>query len=81
MAVVTTRDGRTFSGNIVGETDRQVTLRVVGRDSVAINKADIQSREVTNTSMMPTGLLDALTEREVVDLVGYLRTVARPPAP
>jgi hypothetical protein len=24
--------------------------------------------------MMPTGLLDALTDREVIDLVGYLKS-------
>jgi putative membrane-bound dehydrogenase-like protein len=74
VVVVTTRDGRTFSGNLVAENDRQLTLRVVGRDPIAINKADIQSRETTPTSMMPTGLFDALSDREVVDLVAYLRT-------
>jgi putative heme-binding domain-containing protein len=73
--VITTRDGRTFSGTVASETDRQVTLRVVDRDAVAINKADIQSRETTNVSMMPVGLFDALTDREVIDLVGYLRMV------
>ncbi len=75
MVVVTTRDGRTHSGNVVLETDRQLTLRVVGRDPVSIAKADIQSREVTATSMMPPGLFDALIDREVIDLVAYLRTV------
>ena len=30
MLVVTTRDGRTYSGSIAMETDRQLTLRVVG---------------------------------------------------
>ena len=77
MVVVTTRDGRTFSGSVAAETDRQLVLRVAGRDSVTIAKADIQSREVTNTSLMPTGLLDALSEREVIDLVAYLRTAAQ----
>ena len=75
MVVVTTRDGRTHSGNVVSETDRQLTLRVVGRDPVLITKADIQSRETTTSSMMPPGLFDALTDREVVDLVAYLCTV------
>jgi putative heme-binding domain-containing protein len=72
---VTTRDGRTHTGNVVSETDRQLTLRVVGRDPVSIATADIQSREVTTTSMMPPGLFDALVDREVIDLVAYLRTV------
>jgi putative heme-binding domain-containing protein len=79
MVVVTTRDGRTYSGNIVAENERQVTLRVIGRDAVVLNKADIQSREATATSMMPPGLFDALTDREVVDLVGYLQTAAKTP--
>ena len=81
MVLVTTRDGRTFSGNVIGETDRQITLRVVGREAPAvIRKADVQSREVTSSSMMPPGLFDALTDREVIDLVAYLRTVEPPRA-
>jgi putative membrane-bound dehydrogenase-like protein len=75
MVVVTTRDGRNFSGNMIAETDRQLTLRIVGRDPVVINKSEIQSREATAVSMMPPRLFDTLTESEVVDLVGYLRTV------
>jgi putative heme-binding domain-containing protein len=75
MVVVTTRDGRTLSGNVVSENDRQVTLRVVSGDPVTITKADIQSREATSTSMMPPGLFDALADQDVIDLVGYLRTV------
>ncbi len=80
MVVVTTRDGRTLTGNVIAETDRQLTLRVVGQDPIVVNTADIQSREVSPQSMMPTGLLDALTDREVIDLVGYLRTTG-PVAP
>jgi putative membrane-bound dehydrogenase-like protein len=75
MVVVTTRDGRTYSGNVVAETDRQLTLRVVGQDAVVVSKSDIQSRESTAVSMMPPGLFDALTDREVIDLVGYLRSL------
>jgi putative membrane-bound dehydrogenase-like protein len=75
MVVVTTRDGRTHAGSVAGETDRQLTLRVVGGDPVTIAKADIQSRDTTPTSMMPAGLFDALTDREVLDLVAYLRSV------
>jgi putative heme-binding domain-containing protein len=76
MVVVTTRDGRTLSGRVVAETDKQLTLQIVGREAaVALSKAEIQSRETTAVSMMPPGLFDALTDREVIDLVGYLRTI------
>jgi putative membrane-bound dehydrogenase-like protein len=74
MVVITTRDGRTFSGNVVAETERQVTLRTVGQEPMLISTADIQSREATPTSLMPSGLLDTLTDAEVLDLVAYLRT-------
>jgi putative heme-binding domain-containing protein len=74
LVVITTRDGRTYSGNVVTETERQVTLRTVSAEPVLINTADIQSRDVTSTSLMPSGLLDALTDVEVLDLVAYLRT-------
>jgi putative membrane-bound dehydrogenase-like protein len=75
MQVVVTRDGRTFSGNVVSETDRQITMQVAGQDRTVINKTDIQTRETTTQSMMPPGLFEGLTDREVVDLVGYLRVV------
>jgi putative membrane-bound dehydrogenase-like protein len=75
MTVVNTRDGRTYSGTVAVETDRQLTLRVIGRDTVIVKKSDIQSRESTAISMMPMGLFDALTDREVIDLVSYLQTI------
>ena len=74
LVVVTTRDGRTYSGNVVSENERQLTMRIVGQDAVVLNKSAIQSREVTPVSMMPTGLFDALTDAEVLDLVRYMRT-------
>jgi putative membrane-bound dehydrogenase-like protein len=75
MVTITTRDGRTYSGNIIAENDRQVTMRMVGQDAVVINKSTIQSKEVSEVSMMPPGLFDTLSDKEVLDLVAYLRTV------
>ena len=78
MIVITSRDGRTFSGNIIAENDRQVTLRVIGQDQLVLNKSDIQSREIASVSMMPEGLIQTLTDKEVQDLVAYLRTSKAP---
>jgi len=77
MVVVTTRDGRTYVGNVAKENERQLTLRVVGQDAVVLNKSDVQSREVNPVSMMPTGLLEPLSEAEITNLVAYLRTTAQ----
>ncbi len=77
MVVITTRDGRTYSGNVIAENQRQITIRVVGQDAVVINKSSIQSREVTDVSMMPPGLMTTLKEKEIVDLLTYIRTAGK----
>ena len=73
MVVMTTQDGRTYSGNIIAENDRQYTLRVVGQDELFINKADVRNKEETSKSMMPVGLLGTLTDDEIVDMMAYLK--------
>lgn len=73
MVVITTRDGRNFAGNIASENNQQLTLKIVGQDPVVLAKSSIQSREVTPVSMMPPGLLETLSEKEVIDLIAYLR--------
>lgn len=78
MVVITSRDGRTFSGNVIAENDRQVTLRVIGQDQLVLNKSDIQSREIASVSMMPEGLIQTMTDKEVLDLVAYLRSSQAP---
>lgn len=77
LVVVTTRDGRTYSGNIIAENERQVTMRMVGKESSKINKSDIQSREVMPTSLMPVGILETIQENEVLDLVKYMQTMKK----
>jgi putative heme-binding domain-containing protein len=78
MVVITSRDGRTYSGNIISENDRQLTLRVIGQDQLVINKSDIQSQETAAVSMMPEGLMQTLSDKEVLDLIAYLRTSQQP---
>jgi putative heme-binding domain-containing protein len=75
LVVITTRDGRTYSGNVIAENDRQVTMRIVGKESSKINKSDIQSREVMPSSLMPVGILETIKENEVLDLVKYMQTM------
>ena len=79
MVVVTTRDGRTYTGNLASETKRQLTLRLIGAEPVAIDKADIQSREIHPISLMPAGLLSTLKDDEAIALIAYLRTTKQVP--
>lgn len=79
MVIVTTRGGRTYIGTVAVENERQVTLRVVGQDTVVLNRSDIQSLEVSEQSLMPEGLFGALPDTDVRDMVAYLRTPEQVP--
>ncbi len=80
LVIVTTRDGRTLSGTVAAEDNQQLTLRLVGQDSI-VTKSEILSREKSPISMMPEGLLKTLIDDEVRDLIAYLRTTAQVPLP
>ncbi len=73
LVTISTQDGRTYAGNVFAENDQQVTLRIIGQD-ILIPKSEILSRQVSPMSMMPEGMLDALTDQQARDLIGYLRT-------
>ncbi len=73
LVTITTRDGRTLSGNTVSEDAQQLTLRLIDQETV-IAKSEILSREKSPVSMMPEGLLRSLTTDEVRDLLAYLRS-------
>ena len=59
--MITTRDGRTYAGNIANQNERSIVLRVVGQDAVVISKSDIQSIDNSELSMMPEGMLDDMS--------------------
>jgi putative heme-binding domain-containing protein len=80
LVTITTRDGRTLAGNVVAEDNRQVTLRLIGQDTL-VAKSEILSREKSPVSMMPEGLLKLLSQDEVRDLIAYLRTTHQVPLP
>jgi putative heme-binding domain-containing protein len=73
LVTISTQDGRTYEGNIYLEDNQRITLRIIGQD-IVIPKSEILSRETSVLSMMPEGLLDALSDQQARDLIGYLRT-------
>jgi len=74
LVVITTMDGRTYTGNVVAENLKQLTLKIAGQEPVKINKSAIQNKEVTNVSLMPPGLFESLSDKEVVNLMAYLKS-------
>ena len=69
---VTMRDGTEVSGVRSSETDSELNIVVAGGFVTSLNKADIVSHRANELSLMPTDLLDGLTESEVKDLMTFL---------
>ena len=75
ITVNKTEDGQFYSGVIEGENDRQVLLRIPNVDeSVSIPKSIIWDKETANMSMMPEGLLEYLSDDEVINIIAYLQS-------
>lgn len=74
MTVVRTKDGRVVSG-ILRRVERPNTIELITpNETVIIEKSDIVSKKTIAQSMMPEGILDSLSEQEVIDLVAYLQS-------
>jgi putative membrane-bound dehydrogenase-like protein len=80
MTVIDLLNGRRISGIIKAETDKSLTVRTA-TETLVLPKDEIESRTPSKVSMMPDGLLDKMTEREVRDLVAYLRGREQVPLP
>ena len=67
MTLILTDEGRTYSGIVAGETDRQLQLKVAGEEQpVLIEKSSIESREIAPISLMPVGQFRNLKDQEAV---------------
>ena len=71
LNTITLKDGRVLSGIVGAQNARTLTLRSVGQENV-IDRAEIAKRETLPISLMPEGLLQALTPEQQRDLLRYL---------
>lgn len=70
---INTKDGQVLVGTLAAEDGQRVVLNTVGQ-KLTVLKSDIKTRTVSKLSMMPEGLLPALSDSQVIDLVKYLQT-------
>ncbi len=66
------KNGRLVNGIIKTETDQALTV-TTANETLLIRKEEIDARSVSKVSMMPEGLFEQLTPKEVLDLVAYLQ--------
>lgn len=74
--VVQTADGLVVTGIPVSRTDEELVLRDATDKQITIRVADIDE-ESPGTSLMPAGLVDALSREELADLVRYLSELGK----
>ncbi|MGE3804235.1 MAG: HEAT repeat domain-containing protein, partial [Gemmataceae bacterium] len=73
--IIETNAGKIHTGLILDEAGDAVKLienPLAKAAPIVIKKSDIASRTKSPTSIMPKGLLDKLTQEEILDLVAYV---------
>ena len=73
LSVATGKDGSVITGSIIERNKSSVALRTLTGEA-RMAKADLQNLTTMKPSLMPEGLLDILTENQVIDLIAYLRS-------
>lgn len=71
LQVINTRDGKSYSGILRDETNRQITLIQPSGEPVSVEKAEITSRENLHQSIMPSFAL-AMSAEQMADLAAWL---------
>jgi putative heme-binding domain-containing protein len=70
---ITTTDGKLYQGLIIYESVDGLILQTGPAETLRIAGGQIESRGYTDASLMPAGLLDKSSDREIADLLAYLR--------
>lgn len=75
------KDGTSIIGRIIVEENDKVFIMsnpFAPNDHIAINAADIRSKKAYPVSMMPPGMINALNQDELLDLIAYILSAGNP---
>jgi len=75
---IATKQGLSLTGLIMEETSDYLVLRDANGKDAKIDKKNIEAREKSASSLMPSDLLAYMTEEDLVDMVDYLLTLKTP---
>ncbi len=76
--VVALNDGRVITGLPVEETADRLVLKTAAGERVTVAPGSIEERRTSDVSLMPEGLAQSMTDRELVNLLVYLTTLKQP---
>jgi putative heme-binding domain-containing protein len=75
MTIFTTEGGKVYQGIIIYEATDSLILQTGPATTVRLEAPRIKERRISPQSLMPAGLLDKLTDREIADLLAFLRAL------
>jgi putative heme-binding domain-containing protein len=78
---VATIDGRVVSGFRLEENDEVLVLRNAEGQTLTIARDELEEQAPGKLSLMPSGLLDKLTDAQIRDLFAFLTSTTPPLAP
>lgn len=67
------RNGKNYEGIMVAKSTNTLTLRQMGGQDITLAKNDVLSAEASDTSAMPNGLENAISVKEMADLLAFIR--------
>jgi putative membrane-bound dehydrogenase-like protein len=73
--LVATTEDKVYQGIVIYEAVDSLILQTGPATTVRLAQAQITTRRMTEISLMPAGLLDNLSDRELVDLYAYLSSL------
>jgi putative heme-binding domain-containing protein len=72
VTTVTTSDGDSIAGFILGRNDSGITLKIPGGERKEFPAKEIKSVTTAKATLMPEGLLENLSAQEAADLLEFL---------
>ena len=71
-------DGRAITGLVVEETPDRLVVKTADGQRITVKPSDIEDRKTSEVSLMPDGLAQTMTDRQLIDLLDYLSTLRKP---
>ena len=66
--------GRSLAGVIGQETPTSVTFRQIGGNETVVQRPEIQSMRISDSSAMPEGLEAQIDLQQMADLIAFLKS-------
>lgn len=70
--LIRTKDGRTLSGFLTSRSDKTITIKPYGGTEISLSMEEIEEMEPQKTSLMPEGILEKMSDKEVQDLFAFI---------